>query len=241
MIPIVTVVGRSDSGKTFVIERLIPILTRRGFRVATVKHDVHGFEVDREGKDSWRHKQAGAATVVLSSGEKIAVIQDVARERSLEEIRVRYADDVDLILAEGYKRSRLPKVEVSLFNPEPALLCGPGDPLVAVVSGRDLAVDVPVFRQEEMDGLADLLEERFLRKRRPVVADVLVGGRAVPLNAFMQEILWKTVRGFLSSLKGWEADAPVTIRLAGRPGGDTASRDDGGEHEADAGPVPGRD
>jgi len=241
MIPIVTVVGRSDSGKTFVIERLIPILTGRGFRVATVKHDVHGFEVDREGKDSWRHKQAGAATVVLSSGKKIAVMQDVERERTLEEIRMRYVDDVDLILAEGYKRSCLPKVEVALFRAESTLLCGPGDPLVAVVSRRDLSLDVPVFHEEEMDGLADLLEKRFLRKRTPRVADVFVDGKALPLNPFMQEILRKTLQGFLSCLKGWDADARVEVRLAPRPRGDTAARADDSEHEADTGPVPGQD
>ena len=57
MIPIVSIVGKSDSGKTTLIEKLLPELTRRGYRIATVKHDVHGFEVDREGKDSWRHKQ----------------------------------------------------------------------------------------------------------------------------------------------------------------------------------------
>ena len=62
MIPIISIVGKSDSGKTTLIEKLVPVLTKRGYRVATVKHDVHGFEVDREGKDSWRHKQAGAPT-----------------------------------------------------------------------------------------------------------------------------------------------------------------------------------
>ena len=67
MIPIISIVGKSDSGKTTLIEKLLPELVRRSYRIATVKHDVHGFEVDREGKDSWRHKKAGAHTVIISS------------------------------------------------------------------------------------------------------------------------------------------------------------------------------
>ena len=96
MIPIISIVGKSDSGKTTLIEKLVPELTRRGYRVATVKHDVHGFEVDREGKDSWRHKQAGAHTVVISSPQKIALIRDVEKDSTLDEIRRRWVQDVDL-------------------------------------------------------------------------------------------------------------------------------------------------
>ncbi|MDP2972779.1 MAG: molybdopterin-guanine dinucleotide biosynthesis protein B, partial [Deltaproteobacteria bacterium] len=87
MIPIISIVGKSDSGKTTFIEKLLPELVRRGYRVATVKHDVHGFEVDREGKDSWRHKQAGAHTVIISSPTKVALIRDVEKDLRLDEIR----------------------------------------------------------------------------------------------------------------------------------------------------------
>ena len=88
MIPVVSIVGKSDAGKTTLIEKLIPELVRRGYRVATVKHDVHGFDVDREGKDSWRHKQAGAHTVVISSPEKLALIRDVDHDADLAELRL---------------------------------------------------------------------------------------------------------------------------------------------------------
>src|SRR5512134_4143595 len=100
MIPIVSIVGKSDAGKTTLIEKLVPELVRRGYRIATVKHDVHGFEVDREGKDSWRHKQAGAHTVVISSPSKLAVIRDVEMDVTLDMIRERFIHDVDLILSE---------------------------------------------------------------------------------------------------------------------------------------------
>src|SRR4030066_219431 len=108
MIPIVSIVGKSDSGKTTLIEKLLPELGRRGYRVATVKHDVHGFEVDREGKDSWRHKQAGAHTVIISSPQKVALIRDVEKDSTLDEIRGRWVQDVDLLLSEGYKKDGQP-------------------------------------------------------------------------------------------------------------------------------------
>src|SRR5512139_2381303 len=104
MIPIVSIVGKSDSGKTTLIEKLLPELVRRGYRVATVKHDIHGFEVDREGKDSWRHKKAGAHTSVISSPNKVALIRDVEKDLTLAEIRDRLIQGVDLILSEGFKK-----------------------------------------------------------------------------------------------------------------------------------------
>jgi len=235
MIPIVCIVGKSDSGKTTVMERLLPVLTRRGYRVATVKHDVHGFEMDREGKDSWRHKQAGAYAVVVSSGARIGMIEDLARERTLDEIRVRYVPDVDLILTEGYKRSRFPKVEVSLFNPDRDLLCTKEDRLIAVVTPRSVSADVPVFVLEQMEELADLLEQRFLGKRPGRTAEVFLDGTPLPLNPFVQEVLRKVVRAVLSTLKGWAPDAAVEIRLAGGGPGPTSTRDHGGQHEPDTG------
>jgi len=163
MIPIVSIVGKSDSGKTFLIERLVSGLTTKGYRIATIKHDVHGFEMDREGKDSWRHKQAGASTVVISSPKKIAMIRDVEEEESLEKIRDAWIRDVDLILTEGYKRADFPKIEVSLFGDSEELLCTEAQCLVAVVADHDVFRDVPVFREAEIPRLLDWVEDRFLK------------------------------------------------------------------------------
>lgn len=215
MIPIVSIVGRSDSGKTTLIERLVPALTQRGYRIATVKHDVHGFEMDREGKDSWRHKQAGASTVVLSSPAKMAVIKDLEEEQTLDEIRWRWIADADLILTEGYKRSRFPKVEVSLYHPEGELLCTRDDRLIAVVSDRSLAVDVPVFREGEVNRLADWLVGRFLSEKKKPSVQVFVNGKPMALNPFVQDLLWKIIRAFLSTLKGWGPGGNVEVRIAG--------------------------
>src|SRR5512139_3009548 len=112
MIPIVSIVGKSDSGKTTLIEKLIAELTNRGFRVATIKHNRHGFDIDHEGKDSWRHKRAGAVATVVASPVRIALIEDTTRDYDLAEIRNLYIRNADIVLAEGYKHNPHPKIEV---------------------------------------------------------------------------------------------------------------------------------
>lgn len=163
MIPIVCIVGRSGSGKTTLIEKLIPELKRSGYQVATIKHDTHGFEVDKEGKDSWRHKQAGAKLVIISSSKKIALIEDVERDSKLEELRQWFIKDADIILTEGYKRSPHPKIEVSRSELHPELLCTREDNLIAIASDQKFDLGVPFFDLNDAKGLARLIEEKFLK------------------------------------------------------------------------------
>ncbi len=112
VIPIVSIVGRSNTGKTTLIEKMIPELRRRGYRVATIKHNIHGFDIDHEGKDSWRHKKAGAQMTVIASPHQVAVVEDVNRDYELSELRDHYIRDVDIILSEGFKKNPHPKIEV---------------------------------------------------------------------------------------------------------------------------------
>ncbi len=166
MIPIISIVGKSDSGKTTLIEKLIPELTRRGYRIGTVKHDVHGFEVDREGKDSWRHKQAGAHTVVISSPKKVALIRDVENDLTLEEIRKKLIQDVDLILSEGYKKDVEPKIEIFRKEKHKELLCTKDNNLVAIVSDKEFKVGVPCFFLDNIKGVADFIEKKYLLSKK---------------------------------------------------------------------------
>ena len=164
MVPIVSIVGKSDSGKTTLIEKLIPELVRRGYKVATVKHDVHGFDVDHPGKDSWRHKQSGAHTVVISSPRKLALIRDVDHDADLTELRNKYIREVDLILSEGFKKNDHPKIEVFRKEMHRELLCTKEDDLVAIATNQPLALDIPCFDLNDACGLVDLIEEKFLKK-----------------------------------------------------------------------------
>jgi molybdopterin-guanine dinucleotide biosynthesis protein B len=117
VIPIVSIVGWSNSGKTSFITKLIPELKSRGYKVATIKHNAHKFEIDKETKDSWKHREAGAETVVLSSAEKVAMIKEIKTEINLKKLVNDYIDDsFDLVIVEGNKNGDLPKIEV--FRPD---------------------------------------------------------------------------------------------------------------------------
>ncbi len=163
MIPIVSIVGRSNSGKTTLIERLIPELNRLGYRIATIKHNIHGFEIDHEGKDSWRHKKAGAQLTVVASPHRVALIEDTEQDYTISELRDRYIRDVDLILLEGFKGNPYPKIEV--FRPEvhSEMLCREGDNLFALVSDQPAPVDVPRYSPENVKEIASLIEDLFLK------------------------------------------------------------------------------
>ncbi len=213
MIPILSVVGRSNSGKTTLLEKLIRELTTRGHRICTVKHDVHGFEVDREGKDSWRHKQAGAHTVILSSPKRLALIRDVECDQSLEEIRGRFIRDVDLILSEGYKSDIHPKIEVYRKAAHPEPLCTSMDALVAVTSDIPLDLGVPCLDIDDVKGLADIIEGLFLRQRKEQSVWLMVNGRRILLSPFVHQILLSTIQGLLGALKGCENAEQIELRM----------------------------
>ena len=95
-IPMISVVGKSDTGKTTLLEKLVAELKRRGYRVATVKHDTHGFDIDQPGKDSWRHAQAGSDVVVISGPDRLALIEKREREMTLDEIADRVSSSIIL-------------------------------------------------------------------------------------------------------------------------------------------------
>jgi molybdopterin-guanine dinucleotide biosynthesis protein B len=213
MIPILSIVGKSDSGKTTLIEKLVPELTRRGHRIATIKHDVHGFEVDQEGKDSWRHKQAGAHTVVISSPNKIALIRNVEKDLTLDEIRDKLIQDVDLVLSEGYKKDVQPKIEVFRKEIHKKLLCTKKDHLVAIASNKKFSVGVPCFGLEDMKGLSSFIEKEFLKSRKGKEISLKVNEKPIPLSPFVRDILTKTIKGMLSSLKGCERPERIEMRI----------------------------
>ncbi len=168
--PVVSIVSKKRSGKTTLLERLIPTLKKRGYRVGTVKHDTHGFDIDHEGKDTWRHKRAGADTVAISSPWKLSVIQDVAREVGLDRIVERHFENVDIVFTEGYQRAGKPQVEVfrSAAHRSPIHSRDGSGTLIAVMSDIDLDLGVPCFPIDAVDDLADFIEDRFLRGEDPL-------------------------------------------------------------------------
>ena len=157
---LVAIVGKSNSGKTTLVEKVVPELIKLGLRVGTVKHDAHSFEIDHPGKDSWRHGQAGAEAYVIASPERLAFIAKLDQELELVEIVNRFYGGFDIVVAEGYKRTAPFRVElfrVGAGHAEP--LCGPGE-AIALVTDADLEHE-HTFGLDDGAALADFLAARL--------------------------------------------------------------------------------
>ncbi len=159
-IPILCFVGRSNSGKTTLIERLIPELVQAGYQVATIKHAGHGFDLDTEGKDSWRHKRAGASAVMLLSKGSLALFSNVSDEIKVEELRDRFLDgSIDLIIAEGWKSVGYPKIVV--VRDQISEVPVSPDGLLAVVSDKTIDLPVPCLNRDDVSAVAELIMRHF--------------------------------------------------------------------------------
>ncbi len=163
MPPVLAIIGKKNCGKTTLIEKLIPELIALGLRVGTIKHHHGTISMDQPGKDTWRHKQAGAHAVVLSCPTGLGVIRDTPAEIPVPELVERYFSDVDLVLTEGYKKEALPKIEIfrSTVHAEP--LTDLGDDLIATVSDVEVARDIPRFGLAETRRLAEFVIERLVK------------------------------------------------------------------------------
>lgn len=157
---VLSFVGPSNSGKTTLLTNLIPELKRRGHRVAAAKHSMGDLDLDQPGKDSWRLARAGSDAVVVSGPQRVALVKKVEGDPTLEEVLAVVGDGYDLVLIEGFKRSKVPKIEVHR-KVQGDLVCSPEE-LLAVVTDEPLEVPVPQFSAEQVEALADLIEDRFL-------------------------------------------------------------------------------
>ncbi len=213
MKPIVCVVGRSETGKTTLIERLIPVLVKRGYKIGTLKHDVHRFEMDKEGKDTWRHKKAGARATLISSSTGIGLISDVDEELEPSQLVRKFFTDVDLILAEGYKRSTLPKIEVHRDEISKELLCLPQENLIAIVSDTKRLPDVPTVKWNEIEKLVDIIQERVIRPYPVNEIELEVNGKSIPLKPFVADMLSGMLFGSVSALKDCEDAREISVKI----------------------------
>lgn len=162
-IPIIAVIGKSKAGKTTLIEKLIGELKRRGYRVATIKHHSHpGFDIDVPGKDSWRFAQAGSDHTIIAAVDKVAAYWKIDHELTLDEIAAE-VHDVDIILTEGYCRSGKPAIEIVRAQNSRELI-GSREQWIALVADFPIEEDVPRFGLDEINGVVNLLEQKFLGK-----------------------------------------------------------------------------
>lgn len=160
---IITIVGKSNSGKTTLLEKIVANLTQRGFSVGTAKHTHHEVDMDQEGKDSWRHRKAGAASTLLLTDSRVALIKEDAAPY-IQRIRT-YLSDRDIIICEGFKKQELPKIEIFRKDgPHKEPLCMQDSNLIAFVTDSDYRPAVPVFGLEDIDRIADFIQDNYLPK-----------------------------------------------------------------------------
>lgn len=160
-IPIVSVVGRSNAGKTTLITLLIAEFQRRGRRVLSIEHDALPFEIDHPSEDSYRHFHAGARATIIASTSKIAMVRKVDREQNLESLVELLGNDIDLVLTDGHGAADQPKIEIvrQACSSEP--VCSE-DQLIAVATDVDMATNLPMFSLDDEQGICDFIEARFL-------------------------------------------------------------------------------
>ena len=161
-LPIITVIGYSNAGKTRCLVALIALLTQRGYRVATAKHCHDGFELDVEGKDTWKHKQAGALTTLMASRNRLGIIVDHPLPLSLAELCEQYMHEADIVLAEGFSWEPNPKILVISADHTEARQIPAGESPIALVGETRLISDIPFFTFNELEALTALLETRYL-------------------------------------------------------------------------------
>ena len=165
---VVGLAGWSGAGKTTLITQVVPLLKRRGVRVATVKHAHHAFEIDRPGKDSWLHREAGATEVAIVSSRRWAIVHELRDEREppLTEILAKLSP-ADLVIVEGFKRHALPKLEIFRASLGKPLLQPNDDCIVAIAADAALLqAQVPVLMLNDIESIADMLQAEAVPRER---------------------------------------------------------------------------
>ena len=161
---ILSIIGKSGSGKTTLLKKLIPELVKRGYKVGTIKHTHHhDFEIDKPGKDSWEHQNAGATSVAISSTNKFAFIKKLDDEVNVKNIVSNCFGDVDLVLAEGFMEENFPKIEVIRkgISTTPVSQFTLSSPLLLVISDIPYKLPVPVLSSGEVHEVADFIEKKM--------------------------------------------------------------------------------
>ena len=156
--PVFMFVGHSGSSKTALVEKLLPELTDRGLKMATIKHAHHRVELDREGKDSWRYKQAGAVLSMLVTASELQLVADAVDRREPAQLAERFLGEADMVLAEGFSLTPGDKIEVLRRERGKPPRCALGDGLIAIVTDmEEIYPQLPHFALDDIAGLADFL------------------------------------------------------------------------------------
>lgn len=189
---VISIVGKSSSGKTTLLEKLIAELKRRGHKVAMVKHSHHADDLDTAKKDTWRFTQAGAELSAINSLDHLAIFRRMDHFFDPQEISGSILWDYDIILTEGFKGSPYPKIEVHRADQGQELLTDPRQ-LLAVVTDEPLEVKVPQYSHDDVAGIAEIIESRINAADHGLDFNVVVNGAIIPVSPALKDLLTRTL------------------------------------------------
>ncbi len=198
---VISVVGSSGAGKTTLIERLLRELSGRKYTVAAVKRCPHGFDLDVEGKDSRRFTEAGARGVFLVSPGRVGLIEDKEQVPGLKSIAEHYFFRFDIVFGEGFSGEKEAAKIVVLRKGISDYVQSPQDDIMAMVCDFEIKTEKPVFRPDDISGIADFIEQLFAKEdKMEDSVTLIINGKSVPLSAFPQGVLKNVIVGIVDTL-----------------------------------------
>jgi molybdopterin-guanine dinucleotide biosynthesis protein B len=212
---IISIVGYSNSGKTRLLEKMIPILKAKGYSVGIIKHTGHDYSLDQPGTDTYKFGQAGADGVVLVGSGQIGFLgkRDETDGLTLNRIEQSFFSDRDIVLTEGFKKGDKPKIAVLTKGQEEQLLKEIEGSILATVGESPVRSDLPHYKADDSEGLVQMLEDRFLKERTKPSIRVILDGKNIPLNHFVQDMARSGIVGMLSPLKGFKESHDIEIKI----------------------------
>ena len=201
MVPIISIVGQAKSGKTTFLEALVGELTRKKYKVGTLKHTSHSFEMDSEGKDSYRLKQSGSIIGGVFTDDSIGIVRDFNEKEDLERIIEDVFNDMDIVLIEGYKLGKYPKIlvmkdqdlehEAREFRKEE---------IIAVIGDKEVNTELNYYGKYEIKKILGLLELEFIKPYSIQEIDLYLNNKPVVLNEFVQKIVKNIINAIIGSI-----------------------------------------
>ena len=199
MAAILSFIGKSNSGKTTLLEKVIGELTSRKYRVATIKHTAEEATLDTPGKDTWRHLRAGSKATAIGSDKRIVLIKPVKRKSTVEEMARLLGEEYDIILTEGFKQGPYPKIEV--HRKEIGAPLTDIKNLIAIATNESLDTEVRQFSIDDPKSITDFLEEEFIKPQRERLS-LYVNDELMTLSTFPGQIITNLLLAIANSLKG---------------------------------------
>ena len=199
MAVIVSFVGVSHSGKTTLIEKVLKELTGRGYRAATIKHTAEEAAMDAPGKDTWRHIEAGSSATAIGSDTRIVLIKPVKEKSTVEEMARLLGEDYDIIITEGFKKGKYPKIEV--HRKENGKPLSGIENLVAVATDEPMEVSVPQLPINDAKVVADFIEREYITPQGDMLS-LYVNDELMTLTQFPHDIITNVFQAMAASLKG---------------------------------------